>query len=144
MTLLIGLGCDHVGFGMKARVIDHLRARGADITDHGCGDATPVDYPGYAMSVARAVAAGEVARGIVICGSGVGVSIAANRIRGARAANATDETLVRLARSHNDINVLCIGAELVGFWMARACIDAFLDTPFEGGRHIPRVSQLDQ
>lgn len=143
MPLVIGLGCDHVGFTMKARVVEYLSACSAEIVDYGCGDPTPVDYPGFAMAVARAVASGEITRGIVICGSGVGVSIAANRIRGARAANATDETLVHLARGHNDINVLCLGAELVGFWTARACIKAFLDTPFEGGRHIPRVQQLD-
>jgi len=144
MTILVGIGCDHAGFSMKARVMDHLRTRGAAVRNFGCDDATPVDYPRYAMAVARAVAAGDIARGIAICGSGVGVSIAANRIRGARAANATDETLVRLARGHNDINVLCVGAELVGFWTARACIDAFLDTPFDGGRHVPRVQLLDE
>jgi len=144
MNALVGIGCDHAGFSMKARVIEHLRTRGVEVRDFGCDDATPVDYPRYAMAVARAVAAGDIARGIAMCGSGVGVSIAANRIRGARAANATDETLVRLARGHTDINVLCVGAELVGFWKARACIDAFLDTPFDGGRHVHRVQLLDQ
>jgi ribose 5-phosphate isomerase B len=143
MTLSVGLGCDHVGFGMKRRVAEYLEARGTAIVDLGCASAEPVDYPHYAAAVARAVAQGEVQRGVVLCGTGVGVSIAANRVRGARAANASDETLVRLARGHNDINILCLGAEMIGFWKARACLEAFLDTPFEGCRHVPRVAQLD-
>lgn len=143
MLTSVGLGCDHVGFGLKARLIEHLESRGITVSDFGCSSAEMVNYPFYAAEVARAVANDTVQRGIIICGTGVGVSIAANRFRGIRAANASDETLVRLARGHNDINVLCLGAELIGFWKARACVEAFFDTPFDGGRHIPRIAQLD-
>jgi ribose 5-phosphate isomerase B len=142
-AISVGIGCDHVGFGLKGRLTEYLESRGAIVTDFGCSSAEPVDYPGYATAVAQATAGGEIQRGVIICGTGVGVSIAANRIRGVRAANATDETLVRLARGHNDINILCLGAEMIGFWKARACIEVFLDTPFDGGRHIPRIAQLD-
>jgi ribose 5-phosphate isomerase B len=143
MVISVGLGCDHVGFGLKGRLIEYIEGRGITITDFGCSSAKPVDYPVYAAAVAHAVADGKIQRGVIICGTGVGVGIAANRIRGVRAANASDETLVRLARGHNDINVLCLGAEMIGFWKARACVEVFLDAPFDGGRHVPRIAQLD-
>lgn len=143
-TVSVALGCDHAGFELKAKLGEYLRTRGVAVMDLGCGSADPVDYPLYAAAVARAIVKGEVLRGVIVCGSGVGVSIAANRFKGVRAANASDETLVRLARGHNDINVLCLGAQMIGVWKARACVDAFLDTPFDGERHIPRIALLDR
>lgn len=142
-TVSVALGCDHAGFALKDKLSEYLRTRGMTVVDLGCGNAEPVDYPRYAAAVARAIVTGAVQRGVVVCGSGVGVSIAANRFKGVRAANASDETLVRLARGHNDINVLCLGAQMIGLWKAQACVDAFLDTPFDGGRHVPRIALLD-
>jgi ribose 5-phosphate isomerase B len=139
----IAIGADHAGFILK----DHLRARlaeaGHELRDFGTHAADSVDYPDYAGLVAHCVAAGEAERGILVCGSGIGMAIAANRFRGVRAAACIDLFSARLARQHNDANVLTLGSRIVAPPLAEAIVDLFLDTPFEGGRHARRVAKLD-
>lgn len=139
----IAIGADHAGFILK----DHLRARlteaGHDLHDFGAHSADSVDYPDYAALVARAVAGGSAERGILVCGSGIGMAIAANRVRGVRAAACIDLYSTRLCRQHNDANVLTLGSRIVAPPLAEAIVDAFLTTPFEGGRHSRRVAKLD-
>lgn len=127
---------------MKAALAEHLRADGRDILDLGPCDEASVDYPHYADLLAAALADGRATRGVLVCGSGIGIEIAANRHAHVRAANCAHATMARLARSHNDANVLCLGARLIGLEVARDCLHAFLETPFLGGRHTARVAKL--
>lgn len=139
------LASDHAGVAMKSALADYLRRDGGSIVDLGPSDTTSVDYPEFALRVALKVASGEAERGILICGSGIGMSIAANKVDGVRAALVTDPLMAELARRHNDANVLCLGARLIGETMAEACIDAFLSTAFDpgdDGRHQRRVSRM--
>jgi ribose 5-phosphate isomerase B len=138
----IAIASDHAGFRMKAAVIAHLQAGGHEVVDFGTDSDAPVDYPAFCAAAARAVVGGEAELGIVLGGSGQGEQIAANKVHGARAALCQDELMARLARQHNDANVLSLGARLLGETMALAVVDAFLATPFEGGRHVARVEQL--
>lgn len=139
----IAIGADHAGFILK----DHLRARlaeaGHELRDFGAHSADSVDYPDYAALVARAVADGSAERGILVCGSGIGMAIAANRVRGVRAAACIDLYSARLCRQHNDANVLTLGSRIVAPPLAEAIAEIFLTTPFEGGRHARRVAKLD-
>ena len=139
---MIALASDHAGFAMKAALADDLRTAGHKLLDLGPFDEASVDYPDYADLLAAALADGRADRGILICGSGIGIEIAANRHRHIRAANCLHMTMARLARSHNDANVLCLGARLIGLEVARDCLHAFLETPFLGGRHTGRVAKL--
>jgi ribose 5-phosphate isomerase B len=138
----IAIASDHAGFRMKGLVTDHLRQGGHEVTDHGTDSEAPVDYPAFCAAAARAVVRGEADFGIVIGGSGQGEQIAANKVRGARAALCHDLTTAQLARSHNDANVLSLGGRLLGETLALAIVDEFLAGTFEGGRHVARVEQL--
>ena len=141
--LRIAMGADHGGYLMKDDLAEHLRGRGVEVLDLGTNSGDRVDYPEFGAAVGRAVAAGEADLGVCICGSGIGISIAANKVAGIRAAVVHDETSARLARQHNDANVLCLGERLLGPAVALAALDAWLDAAFEGGRHEARVAQLD-
>ena len=141
--LRVAMGADHGGYLMKDDLAAHLRSRGAEVLDLGTNSGDRVDYPEFGAAVGRAVAAGEADLGVCICGSGIGISIAANKVAGIRAAVVHDETSARLSRQHNDANVLCLGERLLGPAVAVAALDAWLDAEFEGGRHEARVAQLD-
>jgi len=138
----IVVGCDHAGFRLKRIVIDHLLAGDHDVADLGTDSEEPVDYPSYCAAVGRAVVRGEADVGIVLGGSGQGEQIAANKVHGVRAALCHDETTARLARQHNNANVLALGGRLLGETLALAVVDVFLTTSFDGGRHQRRLDQL--
>lgn len=140
----IAIGADHAGFELKQHLVARLAELGHDVDDHGTDSTDPVDYPAICAGVARAVRDGGVAVGIVLGGSGQGEQLAANKVRGARAALCNCLYTARLARQHNDANVLSIGARVVGVGLADEIVDAFLGTDFEGGRHARRVDQIAQ
>jgi ribose 5-phosphate isomerase B len=136
------VGSDHAGFELKSAVIDHLRASGHEVTDLGPLDSAPVDYPDYGAAVGRAVVSGRADRGVAICGSGIGIAIAANKVAGVRAATVHDATSGRLCRQHNNANVVCLGQRLIGPQVALDALDAYLAAEFEGGRHQGRVDKI--
>lgn len=136
------LASDHAGFDLKAELVKALKERGVKPLDLGPDDRQSIDYPDMADKLVEALLSGQAPRGVLICGTGIGIGIAANRHRGIRAATCQDVTTTRLARAHNDANVLCLGARVVGLQVALDCLDAFLETPFEGGRHQRRVDKL--
>ncbi len=140
----IALAADHAGYQLKDELVRWLREQDHEVTDLGTNGPESVDYPEYGQRVARAVASGEAERGIAVCGSGIGISIAVNREPKCRCARVDEPLSAKLAREHNDANVLALGARLVGNDMAKACVEAFLDTSFAGGRHQRRVDQLSQ
>ena len=139
---VIALASDHAGVEMKLALNEAAAARGLEVLDLGAHDAGSVDYPDMADALAAAMADGRAARGVLVCGSGIGISIAANRHRHVRAALCHSAETARLARQHNDANVLAMGARVIGPETARECLEAFLDTAFEGGRHARRVEKL--
>lgn len=139
----IAVGADHAGYELKELLAAHLRENGHEITDLGTHSTERVDYPDYGAAVGRAVAGGEVELGLCVCGSGIGIAIAANKISGVRAATVHDVTSARLAREHNNANIICLGARLVGIEVARDATDAWLQAEFGGGRHAGRVEKLD-
>jgi ribose 5-phosphate isomerase B len=138
----IALAADHAGYLLKDELASWLRDQGHEVADLGTNDPESVDYPEYGARLARAVAAGDAERGIAVCGSGIGISIAVNREPKCRCARVDDPLSAALAREHNDANVLALGARLIGSDMAKACVAAFLGTQFAGGRHQRRVDQL--
>lgn len=138
----IAIASDHAGFAYKAELGEALRAAGHEVIDLGPDSEASVDYPDYADKLAAAMAEGRASQGVLVCGSGIGIEIAANRHAHIRAANCVHATMARLARSHNDANVLCLGSRLIGLEVARDCVQAFIETPFLGGRHGPRVDKL--
>jgi ribose 5-phosphate isomerase B len=140
----IALAADHAGYALKDELAAWLREQGHDVTDLGTNGPDSVDYPEYGAKLARAIAAGEAERGVAVCGSGIGISIAINREPRCRCARVDDPLSAGLAREHNDANVLALGARLVGADMAKACVAAFLGTDFAGGRHQRRVDQLSK
>jgi ribose 5-phosphate isomerase B len=140
----IGLAADHAGFALKSRLVAYVTNKGYQAVDLGPATEERVDYPDYGYKLAEAIEKGEVDAGIGICGSGIGISIALNRFAGVRAALCHDVTTAQLARQHNNANVLVMGARLIGPDIATACVDAFLNTAFEGGRHAGRVDKLGQ
>ncbi|MEW6034473.1 MAG: ribose 5-phosphate isomerase B [Chloroflexota bacterium] len=140
----IALGCDHRGRELKQSLVAYLEAGGHTCEDLGWDDESPVDYPDFAGEVGRAVTQGRCERGILVCSTGVGMSIAANKVKGVRAALCHDAFTCRRAREHNDANVLCLGAEVVDVEMAEELVDVFLATKFEGGRHLRRVEKIHQ
>jgi ribose 5-phosphate isomerase B len=142
MTNAIALAADHGGYELKALLVKDLTAAGVPVVDLGTNSADSVDYPDYADRLAAAIKDGRAARGVLICGTGIGISIAANRHRHIRAALCHDETTARLCREHNDANVLVLGARVLGPEVARACLNVFLSTKFGGGRHEKRVAKL--
>lgn len=137
----LAIGCDHGGFELKKEVLQHLAARGIEVTDVGCNDAASCDYPVYSKKVTDMINAGTADLGILICGTGIGMSMAANKEPGIRAALCHDVFSAKATREHNNANVLCMGARVVGAGLALMIIDTFLDTPFsEDERHIRRIS----
>ncbi len=138
----IALASDHAGFALKTLVIDHLKKTGHTVLDLGPFNEERVDYPDFGFALAEALKAGKAPLGIGICGSGIGISIALNRYSNVRSALCHDATSARLSRQHNDANVLSLGARLLGVEVALECVDVFLKTAFEGGRHAGRVDKL--
>ena len=138
----IAIASDHAGFDLKELLKAELQAGGLHIVDLGTSSRTAVDYPDFAMALAKAIRDGQAGRGVLVCGTGIGIAIAANREPAVRAAVVHDATSARLARQHNDANVIALGARLVGPEVAKDCLRVFLETPFEGGRHAPRVAKL--
>ena len=140
--LRIAVGSDHAGFPLKEKVREYLVSRGYEVEDHGTESAESVDYPDYAEKVATRVAAKEVNFGVVVCGTGIGVAISANKVPGIRAAPCNDTLTARMAREHNDANVLTLGGRVVDEATARKILDVWLATPFAGGRHQRRVDKI--
>jgi ribose 5-phosphate isomerase B len=140
----IAVASDHAGFALKDELAAWLRDSGHVVIDLGTNSTESVDYPEYGARLARAVASGEAERGVAVCGSGIGISIAVNRNPDCRCARVDDPLSARLAREHNDANVIAFGGRLIGSDMAKACVTEFLDTSFAGGRHQRRVDQLSQ
>ncbi len=140
----IAIGSDHAGFDLKERLKEYLTATGHEPIDLGTDSAKSVDYPDFGFAVGKAVASGEAERGVLVCGTGVGVSMAANKVRGVRAGVPNDLFATRLMREHNDANVICFGARLVAAPLAEAMLDLFLSTSFAGGRHQQRVEKLNR
>ena len=140
----VAIGSDHAGFALKGELcvlLDELRV---EYRDFGTFDMEPVDYPDFIVPVARAVARGDFDRGIVLGGSGTGEAIVANKVRGIRCVEATEPVTARLGREHNDANVLAMGARIVGVEVAKACLRAFLEAEFTGGRHVPRIEKISR
>lgn len=141
---MIAIGSDHGGFELKKEIMAHLDARGLEYKDFGTYSDASCDYPVYGKAVAKAVASGECERGIIICGTGIGISIAANKVHGIRAALCGDCFSAEATRQHNDANVLALGARVVGLGLALKIVDTFLDTPFSNGeRHIRRIEMIE-
>ena len=138
----IGIGNDHSALEMKAEIIDYLKERGCEVVDYGTNSTESCDYPIYGEKVARAVAAGEVDQGILICGTGLGISLAANKVKGIRAAVCSEPYTAKMARLHNDCNILACGARVIGPELAKMIVETWLDTEFEGGRHQRRVDLI--
>ncbi|HEV2596044.1 MAG TPA: ribose 5-phosphate isomerase B [Sphingomicrobium sp.] len=140
----IALAADHAGYALKDEIAQWLREQGHEVTDLGTNGPESVDYPEYGAKLGSFIGLGKADRGIAVCGSGIGISIAVNRNLECRCARVDDPLSAELARQHNDANVIALGARLVGSDMAKACVAAFLDTEFAGGRHERRVAQLSQ
>lgn len=141
---MIAIGSDHGGFELKQAIMAHLDKRGLEYKDFGTYDKASCDYPEYGKAVAHAVASGEYERGIIICGTGIGISISANKVPGIRAALCTDCFMAEATRLHNDANILALGGRVVGEGLAMKIVDTFLDTPFSNDeRHIRRISKIE-
>ncbi|MBM3538147.1 MAG: ribose 5-phosphate isomerase B [Alphaproteobacteria bacterium] len=138
----IAIASDHAGFDLKAALIEDLQAAGMAVLDLGTDSRDSVDYPDYGAALAQAVTSGKATRGVLVCGTGIGIAIAANRHKGIRAAHCRDTTDARLARQHNDANVIALGARTTGIEVAKDCLRIFLSTGFEGGRHQRRIDKL--
>ena len=142
---MIALGCDQAGYELKQEIIKYLEEKGLEYKDYGSYSADPVDYPIYGRIVAKAVAGGEFDKGILICGTGIGISIAANKVKGIRAAVCSDCFSAEATRLHNDANIVAVGARVVGPGLAVKIIDTFLNTEFSGAeRHARRVSMMEE
>ena len=141
---MIALGCDHGGYELKQEIIKHLQERKIEFKDYGCDSLESVDYPVYAKKVANVVASGECEKGILICGTGIGISIAANKVKGIRAALCTDCFMAEATRLHNDANILALGGRVVGPGLALKIVDTFLDTELSNDeRHIRRIGMIE-
>jgi ribose 5-phosphate isomerase B len=138
----IAIASDHAGLDLKKLLVEELKAMGEVVIDLGTGGPESVDYPDFGDALARAITGGKAARGVLVCGTGIGISIAANRHKGIRAAHCRDTTDARFARLHNDANVIALGARTTGPEVAKDCLRTFLSTSFEGGRHQRRVDKL--
>jgi ribose 5-phosphate isomerase B len=142
MAEVVAVAADHGGYELKTVLLPELRALGFDVLDFGTNSLESVDYPDFAEKVAVAVETGKARFGLLICGTGIGMSIAANRHRKVRAALCYDVTTARLARQHNDANVMTLGGRMIGSETAKDCLRTFLSTSFEGGRHVRRIAKL--
>jgi len=138
----IAIACDHPGVALKDRLVELIKARGHEIIDLGTDGPASVDYPDYALRVTEELTAGRCDSGVLICGTGIGMSLSANKVPGIRAAVATNSYMARMARAHNDANVLCLGARVIGEGVAEEILDAWLETPFLGGPHAVRVDKI--
>lgn len=138
----IGIGNDHSALELKAEIIELLKEKGHEAVDYGTNSPESCDYPVYGEKVGRAVASGEVERGILICGTGLGISLAANKVKGVRAAVCSEPFTAKMSRAHNNCNILAFGARVVGAELAKMIVETWLDTEFEGGRHQRRVDML--
>jgi ribose 5-phosphate isomerase B len=136
------LGSDHAGLALRGEAMKVAQAAGLEVEDLGPFSGESVDYPDYARQVSQVVAAGRARFGILVCGTGIGMSIAATKVKGVRAAHCSTEYEARMARAHNDANILCVGERVVGLGLGGAIVKAFLETPFEGGRHSRRVEKM--
>ncbi len=141
-TQTIAIACDHGALALKEHIVGYLKGKGFEILDLGVSGSDSVDYPDYGYKLAQALKNGEATRGILMCGSGIGISIAANRFVEIRAALVHDVTGARLSREHNDANVIVFGGRMIGSDLCEECVDTFLTTDFEGGRHQRRVDKL--
>ena len=139
---MIALACDHGGYALKETVKQHLTQRNIPFKDYGCFSETSVDYPDMAKLACDAVVGGECEKALLFCGTGIGISMAANKIKGIRAACCSDCFSAKYTRLHNDANALCLGGRVVGPGLAVELVDLFLDTPFEGGRHQGRIAKI--
>ena len=139
----IAVGCDHAGYHLKERLVSELRELGHEVVDLGTDSTDRVDYPDFGAAVGRSVSCGEASVGVAVCGSGVGVAIAANKVAGIRAATVHDVESARLSKAHNDANVLCFGERVIDPEVAVGALRAWLNEDFEGGRHEARVAKLD-
>ena len=137
------IGCDHAGFNLKNKIIDFLKEEGYEVFDNGTFSTEAVDYPIIAKDTAKKVASGEYSKGILICGSGIGISIAANKIKGIRAVVCSDTTSARFSRLHNNANILCFGERIVGEYLAKDICKIWLNTDFEEDRHSKRVNLIE-
>lgn len=138
----IAIGSDHGGFKLKEVIKEYLIKKGYEVSDLGCYSEESVDYPDYAERVAKAVANGEYDLGVLMCGTGIGISIAANKVKGIRAALCHDGLTARLATQHNNANIICMGGRTTGIETAKDIIDNFLESEFEGGRHLRRINKI--
>ena len=142
---MVAIGSDHGGYGLKQEIMEHLKERGIEYKDYGCYDEKSCDYPVYAKAVANAIVSGECDKGILICGTGIGISITANKIKGIRAALCHDTFSAQATREHNDANIVAMGARVVGSGLAIKIVDTFLDTEFSNDeRHIRRIAQIEE
>lgn len=141
---MIGIGSDHGGFNLKTEIIKFLKANGYEVKDFGTYGTESVDYPDFGQAVAEAVSKGECDKGIVICGTGIGISIAANKVKGIRAALCTDTYMARMTREHNDANILALGERVVGIGSALDIVETWLGTQYIGGRHQLRLDKIAQ
>jgi ribose 5-phosphate isomerase B len=139
----IALAADHVGFGLKEKVREYLKSQGLEVEDYGTSNAEPVDYPDFAEKVAAQVAAKQADYGVLVCGTGIGMMLAANKIPGIRAVAANDTISARMAREHNNANILTMGARMTDAATMRQIVDTWLSTPFAGGRHELRLEKID-
>ena len=138
----IGIGNDHSALELKAEIVEFLKEKGQEVVDYGTYTAESCDYPAYGEAVGRAVASGEVEQGILICGTGLGISLAANKVKGVRAAVCSEPYTAKMARAHNNCNILAFGARVVGAELAKMIVETWLNTEFEGGRHQRRVDMI--
>jgi ribose 5-phosphate isomerase B len=139
----IVVAADHVGFPLKEKVLDYLKSRGVEVEDYGTSNVERVDYPDYAEKVAAQVAAKQADYGVLVCGAGIGMMLAANKVPGVRAVAVNDTISARLAREHNDANILALGARMIDAAAMRQILDTWLTTPFAGGRHERRLQKID-
>lgn len=139
---MIAIGCDHGGLELKNAIVEHVKARGIEVKDLGIYENKSVDYPDIALPVCKEVQSGAAEKAILVCGTGIGMSIAANKLKGIRAAVCTDHFSTKFTRLHNNTNVLCLGGRVIGPGLALELVDLFLDTPFEGGRHQTRIDKI--
>lgn len=141
----VAIGCDHGGYDLKERIVQFLKDKGVEVVDKGTYDKSSCDYPVFGKAVAKAVANAEVDKGIVICTTGIGISMCANKVKGVRCALCTNELMAKMTRLHNDANVIALGANIVGPGLAEAMVEVFLETPYSGEeKHTRRINMLDE
>ncbi len=139
----IAVGCDHAAYELKEAIKEKLTAEGHEVMDMGCDSTESVDYPKYGHAVGRAVASGDAERGIAVCGSGIGISIACNKVPGIRAALCTSVEMAEMCRRHNNANVVCMGARMISQELAFQIIDTWMTTDFEAGKHLRRINEIE-